>query len=100
MSASLRWSRQGETLELEGVLEEQTLRPLWNARVEASRGLQHIALQGLERVDTAGLALLVQLVALAAQGGQRVMMGGASPSLRTLARLYNLPPTAFPTDSL
>ncbi|MTD37916.1 lipid asymmetry maintenance protein MlaB [Erwinia sp. CPCC 100877] len=100
MSASLRWLRQGETLHLEGVLEEETLRPLWDARAEASRGLRHIALQGLERVDTAGLALLVQLVAMATSTGQQVTTGGASPSLRTLARLYNLPPTAFPTDSL
>jgi phospholipid transport system transporter-binding protein len=100
MSASLRWARQGETLNLEGVLEEQTLRPLWVARAEVSRDLRYIALQGLERVDTAGLALLVHLVALASSSGQSVTISGVSPSLRTLARLYNLPQGAFPTDGL
>ncbi len=100
MSALLRWSRQDETLNLEGVLEEETLRELWDARAEASQGLSHIALQSLERVDTAGLALLVHLVAMASASGQSVTIGGASPSLRTLARLYNLPSTAFPSDSL
>lgn len=95
MVDQLRWTREGDVLHVQGILEYETLAPLWQQRSQLMLGLARIDLSGVERVDTAGLALLVQFVAL----GVNVRISGISPSLRTLASLYNLPETVFPLAS-
>ncbi|NDJ56197.1 lipid asymmetry maintenance protein MlaB [Enterobacteriaceae bacterium 4M9] len=95
MADELRWTRDGDVLHLQGILEHETLAPLWQQRAVLMSGLARIDLSGLTRVDTAGLALLIQLVSL----GVNVRISGASPSVRTLASLYNLPEAAFPLVS-
>lgn len=96
MAQKFAWERSGETLRLQGALEEETLGPLWESRHEATSGLRVIELNGLERVDTSGLALLVQLAALVKQQGATLRLEGASENLITLARLYNLPENLMP----
>ncbi|MBV4412982.1 lipid asymmetry maintenance protein MlaB [Enterobacteriaceae bacterium YMB-R22] len=99
MTDKLRWQREGDTLRLFDILEYETLEPLWQQRVSATKGVALIDLSAVTRVDTAGLALLVRLVAeIRARNGQ-ARITGISPSLRTLANLYNLPETAFPLAS-
>lgn len=63
MQQQLSWSREGETLLLSGELDQDLLNPLWDARNEAMKGVTLIDLSGVSRVDTAGIALLVHLVA-------------------------------------
>lgn len=96
MAQQFSWQRSGDVLRLQGVLEEETLAPLWEARHEATSGLRVIELNGLERVDTAGLALLIQLVALVKKQGVALRMEGGSENLMTLAKLYNLPENLMP----
>ena len=55
-----------------------------------------IDLNGLSRVDTAGLALLVHLVDLIRSQGRKVSLEGVSEKVATLKRLYNLPEDMIP----
>ena len=96
MTQEIRWEREGDTLHLRGILEQDTLLPLWEARHEAIAGLRSMELSRLQRVDTAGLALLIQFVALVKAQGQRLMLEGSSDNLLTLAKLYNLPENVMP----
>ncbi|WP_312211977.1 lipid asymmetry maintenance protein MlaB [Pseudescherichia sp.] len=96
MADQLRWTRNGERLALEGELDQDVLNGLWEARAEALNGVDVIDLTGVARVDTAGVALLVHLVALARKQGRSIVLEGVSDKVRTLAQLYNLPGDALP----
>jgi len=96
MADQLRWTRDGERLALEGELDQDVLNGLWEARAEALNGVDVIDLTGVARVDTAGVALLVHLVALARKQGRSIVLEGVSDKVRTLAQLYNLPGDALP----
>lgn len=96
MADQLRWTRSGERLALEGELDQDVLNALWEARAEALNGVDVIDLTGIARVDTAGVALLVHLVAFARKQGRTVVLEGISDKVRTLAQLYNLPADALP----
>ncbi|WLI75641.1 lipid asymmetry maintenance protein MlaB [Kosakonia sp. H02] len=96
MTPQLSWSRDGERLALLGELDQDVLNPLWDARVEAMNGVTCIDLHGVTRVDTAGVALLVHLVAQGKKQGIDVSLAGVSENVSTLAALYNLPQSALP----
>nr|WP_318384601.1 lipid asymmetry maintenance protein MlaB [uncultured Enterobacter sp.] len=96
MAQQLSWTREGARLALLGELDQDVLNPLWDARAEAMKGVSVIDLTGLSRVDTAGVALLVHLVALAKAQGSAVRLEGVSDKVKTLAQLYNLPADALP----
>lgn len=96
MAESLEWLREHQRLILRGELDRETVGALWDARETAMAGTDIIDLTGVERVDTSGLALLLHLVHIARQGGNRVSLTGASENLVTLARLYNLPANFIP----
>lgn len=87
----LNWKREGSTLVLAGELDGDTVKPLWQERAQAMSAVQIFDLSGLTRVDTAGLALLIHLVALGRKQGREVILQGASDKLQTLVKLYNLP---------
>ncbi len=96
MTPPLSWSREGERLVLQGELDQDVLNPLWDARVEAMSGVSCIDLHGVTRVDTAGVALLVHLVAQGKKQGVSVSLDGVSENVVTLAALYNLPSDVLP----
>ncbi|HDR2787392.1 MULTISPECIES: lipid asymmetry maintenance protein MlaB [Enterobacter] len=96
MQQQLSWSREGETLLLSGELDQDLLNPLWDARNDAMKGVTLIDLTGVSRVDTAGIALLVHLVAEGKKQGLTVALAGASDNVMTLAQLYNLPEDVLP----
>ena len=96
MAEQLSWTRDGECLMLRGELDQDFLVPLWDARNEATQGVSVIDLNGLSRVDTAGLALLVHLVDLIRSQGRKVSLEGVSEKVATLKRLYNLPEDMIP----
>jgi len=96
MTDRLSWLREGECLKLLGELDQDVINPLWDARVEAMNGVSCIDLHGITRVDTAGVALLVHLVAQGKKQGNRVVLSGVSENVSTLAALYNLPQDLLP----
>lgn len=96
MTMPLSWSRDGDRLALLGELDQDLLNPLWDARKDAMDGVTCIDLHGITRVDTAGVALLMHLVALGKQQGREVNLAGLSENVATLAALYNLPQDVLP----
>jgi len=96
MTDSLRWTREGGRLLLQGELDQDFLVPLWDARKEVMQGVETIDLSEITRVDTAGVALLMHLVAQVRQQGSAVSIAGKSEKMNTLVQLYNLPPDLIP----
>ncbi|WP_213133048.1 lipid asymmetry maintenance protein MlaB [Citrobacter sp. FP75] len=96
MTQSLTWVREGDKLSLVGELDQDVLNPLWDARVEAMKGISCIDLSQVSRVDTGGLALLVHLVDQGKQQGNHVLLTGVNDKVYTLAKLYNLPDDVLP----
>lgn len=96
MTDSLRWTREGGRLSLQGELDQDFLVPLWDAREEATQGIDIIDLTDITRVDTAGVALLMHLVAHIRQQGRAVSIEGKSEKMNTLVQLYNLTPDLIP----
>lgn len=96
MTPQLSWVREGERLILQGELDQDVLNPLWNARQDAMKGTTLIDLRAISRVDTAGVALLIHLIAQGKSQGHQVSLEGISENLQTLAALYNLPADVLP----
>jgi phospholipid transport system transporter-binding protein len=96
MTQSLAWAREGDKLLLVGELDQDVLNPLWDARVEAMKGVTCIDLSQVFRVDTGGLALLVHLIDQGKRQGNRVVLSGVNDKVYTLAKLYNLPDDVLP----
>ncbi|QLY59408.1 lipid asymmetry maintenance protein MlaB [Citrobacter freundii] len=96
MTQSLAWAREGDKLLLVGELDQDVLNPLWDARVEAMKGVTCIDLSQISRVDTGGLALLVHLIDQGKRQGNRVVLSGVNDKVYTLAKLYNLPDDVLP----
>ncbi|SFE09175.1 phospholipid transport system transporter-binding protein [Phytobacter palmae] len=96
MTPQLSWVREGERLILQGELDQDVLNPLWNARQDAMKGTTLIDLRAVSRVDTAGVALLIHLIAHGKSQGHQVSLEGISENLQTLAALYNLPADVLP----
>ncbi|ABB67690.1 conserved hypothetical protein [Shigella boydii Sb227] len=96
MSESLSWMQTGDTLALSGELDQDVLLPLWEMREEAVKGITCIDLSRVSRVDTGGLALLLQLIDLAKKQGNNVTLQGVNDKVYTLAKLYNLPADVLP----
>lgn len=96
MAAHLSWQRDAQVLHLSGELNSENLLPLWELRKEVVTGITLFDLSGLVRVDTAGLALLIYLIAQAKQQGNEVVLYQISENLQTLIQLYNLPESLLP----
>ncbi|MBS0849606.1 lipid asymmetry maintenance protein MlaB [Citrobacter sp. JGM124] len=96
MAASLSWQRNAQVLSLSGELNSENLSPLWEQRKEVVMGVTTFDLSALTRVDTAGLALLIHLVAEAKKQGNEVELYQISENLQTLVQLYNLPESLIP----
>ena len=99
MNAALNWRREQDTLYLQGALESNTLLPLWEQRRAVTDKLSIINIKAITRVDTAGLALLIQLVADAHRQGGQAVLTGVGHSVKTLAQLSHLPHAIFPLEN-
>lgn len=96
MADALRWTRDNGRLLLQGELDQDYLVSLWDVREEMTQGVDTIDLSDITRVDTAGVALLMHLVALIRQQGRSVTITGKSEKMNTLVQLYNLPADLIP----
>jgi phospholipid transport system transporter-binding protein len=84
--------RAGDRIRLTGVLDFATvgrLREQGLALFEASPGIL-LDLAGVERANSAGLALLLEWLDLAQQRGQRLRLCNLPDSLQAIARISNL----------
>lgn len=89
MQASLHWSREANTLRLEGELDRDTLLSLWEQREALVNAVELIDVSALQRVDSSGLALLVHLREITSQRGS-LRFVGIGDKLQSLITLYNL----------
>ena len=85
--ATLR--RDGTTLAFAGTLVREAVAALWPAALAQAPGVERFDLSAVTSVDSAGLALLVEL----AQRGGGVPVVGDPPGLDGLRRAYRLSPT-------
>lgn len=90
MREQLNWRVDGNQLVLSGELERETLLALWEQRETVMTQIDTINVGDLERVDSAGLALLVHLRQIALQQGKIPQFAGINDKLRSLITLYNL----------
>ncbi|ORM69785.1 lipid asymmetry maintenance protein MlaB [Pantoea rwandensis] len=90
MSEPLRWQRTASTLALSGKLDRDTLLTLWQERDTAMVDVATIDVAALDRVDSAGLALLVHLREIARAQGSAPVFTGINDKLQSLITLYNL----------
>ena len=81
--------RDGDALVFSGVLSRAHVPALWREAGRAGTGLARIDLTAVERVDSAGLALLSLL---ATHGPGPVTITGSPPGLAELGRAYRLGP--------
>jgi len=96
MADQLTINKEGSTLYLAGELDSDTVLPLWQQRNSVVSGMRVFNLSGLTRVDTAGIALLIHLLALAKQQTKEAHLEGVSEKIASLIQLYNLPETLLP----
>ncbi|AWQ20255.1 anti-sigma B factor antagonist [Pantoea ananatis] len=90
MQPSLNWSREANTLRLEGELDRDTLLSLWEQREALVNAVELIDVSALQRVDSSGLALLVHLREISSQQGGSLRFVGIGDKLQSLVTLYNL----------
>ncbi|AXW86698.1 anti-sigma B factor antagonist [Lonsdalea britannica] len=90
MAEPLSWQSQEGTLTLKGDLDRETLLPLWQQHETLLAESVELDVSQLQRVDSAGLALLVHFYHEQTQKGRDLRIIGVSDRLRTLIDLYNL----------
>lgn len=90
MAESLSWQARGDTLILRGELDRVTLQPFWAQRDAALQGMRFLDVSQLDRVDSAGLALMLHVCSQQAQRGETLKLTGVTEKLSTLITLYNL----------
>lgn len=86
----LTYESQLNVLILRGVLDRETLLPIWKNRAALLVDKTEINVKQLKRVDSAGLALLAHLRAYQHRRSVKLIISGATDRLRALVALYNL----------
>ncbi len=89
MPAAATVRRDGTTLAFAGALDRAAAAALWPDALLLSPGAERFDLSAVTSVDSAGLALLVEL----AQRVGGVAVAGEPPGLDGLRRAYRLSPT-------
>ena len=94
MASNAALRRDGDALVLTGALDRAAVIALWPQASAALAGIHRLDLRGVERVDSAGVAFLAELVARlrAATAAEPVLLGTPT-GLSELASAYRLTPT-------
>ncbi|WP_414496544.1 lipid asymmetry maintenance protein MlaB [Stenotrophomonas maltophilia] len=83
---------EGDTLRVRGVLDRAAVIALWPQLQALPAQLARLELGEVERVDSAGLALLAELAARARTAGHPLAISGAPAGLNELSAAYRLSP--------
>ncbi|RRU71798.1 MULTISPECIES: STAS domain-containing protein [Stenotrophomonas maltophilia group] len=83
---------EGDTLRLRGVLDRAAVIALWPQLQALPAQLARLELSEVERVDSAGLALLAELAARARKNGHPLAVSGAPAGYNELSAAYRLSP--------
>ncbi|WP_416056077.1 STAS domain-containing protein [Stenotrophomonas maltophilia] len=83
---------EGDTLRLRGVLDRAAVITLWPQLQALPAQLARLELGDIERVDSAGLALLAELAARARAQGHPLAISGAPAGFNELGAAYRLSP--------
>ena len=83
---------EGDTLRLRGVLDRAAVTALWPQLQALPAKLARLELGEVERVDSAGLALLAELAARARKAGHALAISGAPAGFNELSAAYRLSP--------
>ncbi len=90
--SATRVERAGEALRFTGALLRGDVAALWPQALAQLNGLRRIDLTAVERVDSAGLALLAELAERLADRSDDVVIDGAPIGLTELRAAYRLSP--------
>ncbi|TDB52086.1 lipid asymmetry maintenance protein MlaB [Photorhabdus khanii] len=90
MNESLSWEKTGQTLIFKGILDRDTLLPLWQQKEKLLAGINGVNVSQLEHVDSTGLALLIRFKHHMQKEGVKLLFSGVSERLNTLITLYDL----------
>ncbi|HEY0211685.1 lipid asymmetry maintenance protein MlaB [Acerihabitans sp.] len=90
MAETLSWQAEDDRLVLRGELDRVTLLPFWEQREQALQGIRFLDVSRLDRVDSAGVALMLHLCEMQVRRGGMLRLTGVTEKLRTLITLYNL----------
>lgn len=82
--------REGDALVFTGALLRDDVAALWRQAPQSLGGVLRLDVRAVERIDSAGLALLAEL---AARAGGEVPVDGAPDGLAELRGAYRLSPT-------
>jgi phospholipid transport system transporter-binding protein len=85
-TAGARMARDGETLRFDGSLVRAAVPALWPVSIAAIDGVRRFDLRAVDRVDSAGLALLSRL----AERCGEVVIEGSPAGLSELRAAYRL----------
>ncbi|MFV7514398.1 STAS domain-containing protein [Stenotrophomonas geniculata] len=83
---------EGDTLRLRGVLDRAAVISLWPQLQALPATLSRLELGEVDRVDSAGLALLAELAARARRSGHPLVVSGAPAGYNELSAAYRLSP--------
>ncbi|HYQ22924.1 STAS domain-containing protein [Stenotrophomonas sp.] len=83
---------EGDTLRLRGVLDRAAVIALWPQLQALPAQLARLELGEVERVDSAGLALLAELAARARAQGHPLAISGTPAGFNELSAAYRLSP--------
>jgi len=89
-TSSTRVHRDGDALVFAGALLREDVAALWRPASSALDGVRRLDVTAVERIDSAGLALLAEL---AARAGGDVAVDGAPAGLAELRGAYRLSPS-------
>ncbi|MCP3042632.1 STAS domain-containing protein [Xanthomonas euvesicatoria] len=84
--------RTGDTLVITGVLDRAAVTAAWLQAIAQLDGARTLDLSGVQRLDSAGVAMLAELAARLRQAGSGAVVGEAS-GLDELRAAYRLSPT-------
>jgi len=89
-ATTLTARREGAVLRLAGILDRAAATTAWPSLQLLLAGAQVLDLGGVQRLDSAGLALLAEVVARGAAAGHAPRIDGAPAGLAELRAAYRL----------
>ncbi len=87
-----QWDLTPNNLKLSGTLDRDSVPSLWAQaqQWQPTQGEFECSLQGVERIDSAGMVMLIHLIEHAKKQNCHIMLSSVPAQLRTLLQLSNV----------